>query len=323
MTESMWPSVRPVEKGASGFLISAQTTVLQVEENASVGIPCKAYGSAQHPVKRTEWKFKRGDKMVLVYHEGQLTERYKDRADFYPNELSLKSVTRKDTGEYTCEILDSSANGLVSSTVNLTVKVPPSKPQANVPSSAIIGNKAVLTCLETDGSPPPTYAWYKNNIPMPPDPKANSLFKNSSYTLDPQTGVLTFLPVTPYDGGDYFCEASNNVGTPQRSDVMHLEPTEINVGGIVAAVVVLLIVLGLVAFGIWFAYRRGYFSTKVSRGVSAVVAVATLSSRPSRSNLALLRTCLRVVMFSQAAGLGRDGGLWRNLLPNFWPLGRR
>lgn len=37
---------------------------------------------------------------------------------------------------------------------------------------------------------------------------------------------------------------------------------EINVGGIVAAVVVLLIVLGLVGFGIWFAYSRGYFSSK-------------------------------------------------------------
>lgn len=39
-------------------------------------------------------------------------------------------------------------------------------------------------------------------------------------------------------------------------------PAEVNVGGIVAAVVVLLIVLGLVAFGIWFAYSRGFFSSK-------------------------------------------------------------
>lgn len=33
-------------------------------------------------------------------------------------------------------------------------------------------------------------------------------------------------------------------------------------GGIVAAVVVLLMVLALIAFGIWFAYSRGYFSSE-------------------------------------------------------------
>lgn len=39
-------------------------------------------------------------------------------------------------------------------------------------------------------------------------------------------------------------------------------PGEVNVGGIVAAVVVLLMVLGLAAFGIWFAYSRGFFSSE-------------------------------------------------------------
>lgn len=39
-------------------------------------------------------------------------------------------------------------------------------------------------------------------------------------------------------------------------------PGEVNVGGIVAAVVVLLMVLALVAFGVWFAYSRGFFSSE-------------------------------------------------------------
>lgn len=39
-------------------------------------------------------------------------------------------------------------------------------------------------------------------------------------------------------------------------------PGEVNVGGIVAAVVVLLMVLGLAAFGVWFAYSRGFFSSE-------------------------------------------------------------
>lgn len=37
---------------------------------------------------------------------------------------------------------------------------------------------------------------------------------------------------------------------------------ELNVGGIVAAVLVTLILLGLLIFGIWFAYSRGYFESK-------------------------------------------------------------
>lgn len=37
---------------------------------------------------------------------------------------------------------------------------------------------------------------------------------------------------------------------------------ELNVGGIVAAVLVTLILLGVLIFGIWFAYSRGYFESK-------------------------------------------------------------
>lgn len=33
-------------------------------------------------------------------------------------------------------------------------------------------------------------------------------------------------------------------------------------GGIVAAVLVTLILLGLLIFGVWFAYSRGYFDSK-------------------------------------------------------------
>lgn len=39
---------------------------------------------------------------------------------------------------------------------------------------------------------------------------------------------------------------------------------EPNVGGVVAAVLVTLILLGLLIFGIWFAYSRGYFHSKYS-----------------------------------------------------------
>lgn len=49
---------------------------------------------------------------------------------------------------------------------------------------------------------------------------------------------------------------------PDSPPPTSLSPDEVNVGGIVAAVVVLLMVLALIAFGIWFAYSRGFFSSE-------------------------------------------------------------
>lgn len=70
--------------------------------------------------------------------------------------------------------------------------VPPSKPTVNIPSSATIGSRAVLTCSETDGSPPSQYLWYRDGVRMPPEPKSSRAFSNSSYSLNPKTGELVW-----------------------------------------------------------------------------------------------------------------------------------
>ncbi|NWR82223.1 JAM1 protein, partial [Centropus unirufus] len=101
--------------------------------------------------------------------------------------------------------------------------VPPSKPVAHVPSSATIGRRVVLRCSEAEGSPPPSFRWYKDRALMPTDPKSSPAFRNSSYTLDPATGELVFQPLRGTDSGDYHCEAANNVGAPQQSDVVRME----------------------------------------------------------------------------------------------------
>ncbi|XP_067328692.1 junctional adhesion molecule A [Anolis sagrei] len=259
MAEGAW--IRAWISAALVTAVLSQTTTIEVPENSAVNLPCKAFGS-QGTVTRQEWKFQRDGTTVLFYYGGQFTDAYKDRAVFYPNEIHLKSVTRKDSGLYICEVVGKDSSDFTQSQVDLIVQVPPSKPKAQVPSVVTIGTKAVLTCVETDANPRPVYKWYRDNVEVPADPKTSSLFRNSSYSLDDKTGVLAFEPAMAFDAGDYYCEASNKVGPSQKSDAVRMETSEVNVGGIVAAVVVLLLVLALVILGVWYAYSRGYFSKR-------------------------------------------------------------
>ncbi|XP_074020682.1 LOW QUALITY PROTEIN: junctional adhesion molecule A [Numenius arquata] len=257
------------EEGTSVMGAQVTSETKEVPENKPADIPCAAFRSGwSNP--RIEWKFQKGSSLVLFYYGGELTDPYKHRVQFSPTTIRLEGVTREDTGRYICEVVGDGGH-IAKSEVNLIVQVPPSKPVAHVPSSATIGSRAVLRCTEDGGRPPPTFRWYRGQhgrAPRPqiqphlPDPKSSPTFRNSSYTLDPTTGELIFEPLSAFDTGDYFCEASNNVGSPQKSDVFRMEASEVNVGGIVAAVVVLLMVLGLVAFGLWFAYSRGFFKRK-------------------------------------------------------------
>ncbi|XP_030320827.1 junctional adhesion molecule A [Calypte anna] len=252
-------------------LVGAQVTseTREVPEHQSAVIPCSAFHKGwSNP--RIEWKFQRGSSLILVYYEDKLTEPYQNRVQFSRPSITLTSVTREDSGKYICEVVGADSQ-IAKSEVTLIVQVPPSKPVAHVPSSATIGSRAVLRCSEGEGSPPPTFRWYKDGVLLPPDPRTSPIFRNSSYTLDPTTGDLIFDPLSGFDTGDYNCEATNNVGPPQESDVFRLEASEVNVGGIVAAVVVLLMVVALVAFGIWFGYSRGYFSKKKDSSSKKVI----------------------------------------------------
>ncbi|KAM3824496.1 junctional adhesion molecule A-like isoform 1-T1 [Vipera latastei] len=204
-----------------GSLVLGQEKI-EVLENKAVSLPCKAIQSQPNPI-RQEWKFQKDGTTLLIYYENRFTDNYKDRATFTPHEIHLASVTRKDSGLYTCEVLGESFS---QSQVQLVVQVPAAKPTAHVPSVVTIGNKVVLRCEETEANPRPTFKWFKNDIQMPPDPKTSTIFKNSSYTIDADTGVLAFEPTTALDTGDYFCEAENKVGPPQRSEVIHMETTK-------------------------------------------------------------------------------------------------
>uniref|UniRef100_A0A2K5D7K3 Junctional adhesion molecule A n=1 Tax=Aotus nancymaae TaxID=37293 RepID=A0A2K5D7K3_AOTNA len=196
------------------------------------------------------------------------TPSYENRVTFSSSGITFKSVTREDTGTYTCMVSQDGGNNYGEVKVKLIVLVPPSKPTVSIPSSATIGNRAVLICSEQDGSPPSTYTWYRDGIEMPANPKTSRAFSNSSYNLNPTTGELVFDPVSASDTGEYSCQAENGYGTAVKSNAVRMEAVELNVGAIVAAVLVTLILLGILIFGIWFAYSRGYFD-RAKKGTSS------------------------------------------------------
>ncbi|KAB0386434.1 hypothetical protein FD755_001390 [Muntiacus reevesi] len=239
--------------------------VVKVPENRPAKLSC-SYSGFSSP--RVEWKFTHGDIRGLVCYNNKITASYENRVTFSDSGITFHSVTRKDTGMYTCMVSDEGGNTYGEVTVQLIVLVPPSKPTISVPSSVTIGTRAVLTCSEKDGSPPSEYKWFKDGVEMPVEPKSNRAFSNSSYTLNPKTGELTFDPVSASDTGDFTCEAQNGYESPMRSDTVHMDAVELNVGGIVAAVLVTLILLGALIFGIWFTYSRGYFD-RAKKGTSS------------------------------------------------------
>ncbi|XP_040267063.1 junctional adhesion molecule A isoform X2 [Bufo bufo] len=235
----------------------------RVKEGANVDFSCNYPPSFQNP--RIEWKFSSSQNTAFIYYNGELTASYKNRAQFFPQGLRLQSVTPKDAGEYVCEVTGA-ASSYIELKTPLVVLVPPSTPVAEVPTSLTIGSSATLRCVENGASPPPKFTWYKNNILMPEDPKTNPNFQNSSYIINPDTGDLTFDQVTQSDSGEYYCGVSNEEGS-KVSTAVTTKAYEKNVGGIVAAVIIVLLILALIGFGLWFAFSRGYIGKKTNKKV--------------------------------------------------------
>ncbi|CAH2327599.1 junctional adhesion molecule A [Pelobates cultripes] len=243
--------------------VSTTTPTITVKQGQPTEFQCDYTANYQSP--RVEWKFVNNDQETsIIYYDGELTMSYKDRAEVFPKGLRLKSVTKNDNGVYTCEVTSKDSSGTLlygQAKTTLTVLVPPSIPVAQVPTSVTNGGVAVLSCIEKDGSPPATFSWFKDKVLLPSNPKDSPTFQNSSYTFNPTTGVLKFEPVTKGDSGEYYCEAKNSEGS-QTSGVVRMNAEDVNVGGIVAAVIVSLLILALIAFAVWFAYSRGYCNKK-------------------------------------------------------------
>ncbi|KAM4704154.1 junctional adhesion molecule C [Rhinophrynus dorsalis] len=232
-----------------------------VQEHQSVELSC-IIKSTNTNDPRVEWKKLRNDDADYVYFDNHIQGDLRDRARIQSkSSLFIQNTSRTDNGKYRCEVaaLDDSKK-IAEIYVFLTVRVKPVTPQCRVPKAVPVGKTAVLHCQENEGYPSSVYRWYRNSEALPNDSKSNSKFVNSSFILDPVTGTLTFSAVSKGDMGRYYCIASNDAGSA-KCDEQELEVYDINIGGIVGGILVVLIVLALITAGICCAYRKGYFAS--------------------------------------------------------------
>uniref|UniRef100_G1LKT8 Junctional adhesion molecule 3 n=1 Tax=Ailuropoda melanoleuca TaxID=9646 RepID=G1LKT8_AILME len=145
------------------------------------------------------------------------------------------------------------------------IQVKPVPPVCRVPKAVPVGKSATLHCQESEGYPRPHYSWYRNNMPLPRDSRANPRFRNSSFLLNSETGTLVFNAVHKEDSGQYYCIASNDAGSAVCEE-QEMEVYDVNIGGIIGGIVVVLAVLVLITVGICCAYGRDCFiSNKQNR----------------------------------------------------------
>lgn len=73
---------------------------------------------------------------------------------------------------------------------HISPTVKPVPPVCRVPKAVPVGKMATLHCQESEGYPRPHYSWYRNDVPLPTDSRANPRFRNSSFLLNSETGTL-------------------------------------------------------------------------------------------------------------------------------------
>uniref|UniRef100_A0A2K6L6S7 Junctional adhesion molecule B n=1 Tax=Rhinopithecus bieti TaxID=61621 RepID=A0A2K6L6S7_RHIBE len=248
---------------AYGFSAPKDQQVVTAVEYQEAILACKT--PKKTVSSRLEWK-KLGRSVSFVYYQQTLQGKKLEMIDF---NIRIKNVTRSDAGKYRCEVSAPSEQGqnLEEDTVTLEVLVAPAVPSCEVPSSALSGTVVELRCQDKEGNPAPEYTWFKDGIRLLENPRLGSQSTNSSYTMNTKTGTLQFNTVSKLDTGEYSCEARNSVGY-RRCPGKRMQVDDLNISGIIAAVVVVALVISVCGLGVCYAQRKGYFSSKKSNSSS-------------------------------------------------------
>uniref|UniRef100_A0A4W2H5T4 Junctional adhesion molecule C n=1 Tax=Bos indicus x Bos taurus TaxID=30522 RepID=A0A4W2H5T4_BOBOX len=198
--------------GAVNLKSSNRTPVVQ--EFESVELSCIITDSQTND-PRIEWKKIQDEQTTYVFFDNKIQGDLTDRAELLgKTSLKIWNVTRKDSALYRCEVVARNDRKEIDEIViELTVQVKPVAPVCRVPRAVPVGKAATLSCQEGEGFPRPHYSWYRNDVPLPTDSRANPRFRNSSFVLNPETGTLVFSAVHKEDSGQYYCIASNDAGS--------------------------------------------------------------------------------------------------------------
>ncbi|XP_072886254.1 junctional adhesion molecule 3B isoform X1 [Hemitrygon akajei] len=239
--------------------VTTENPNLVVNEFDSIVLSCIIHPSqVEH---RIEWK-KLNAGTDFVYFNKHITGDLTNRAELQgDSSIKIFNVTRKDTAVYRCEVAFVKTGHLDEVSVNLTVQVKPVTPKCSVPKSVPVGKAAILTCHEHEGYPPPMYTWYKNGVVVPPDPKSDPKFFNSSYKINDNTGTLHFSVTSKLDIGEYHCMAMNRAGQA-KCEPQRMEVYDINIAAIIGGILIVVLVLLIISIVIRLAYKRGYFAKK-------------------------------------------------------------
>ncbi|XP_069060190.1 junctional adhesion molecule B isoform X1 [Pleurodeles waltl] len=240
------------------------------------------YSLQRNSKYRLEWKKieRGGGDVSFVYYEGDIVGSLKGRAEMFDSSIRIKNVTRKDSAMYRCEV--TTAAGYVEEVeVELTVLVLPATPLCDIPRNVMTGTVVELKCREKEGFPASQYDWFKDGERLQVQAQ-NAKVKTSpgSYTININSGTLQFNTVAKTDTGEYYCEAYNRVGRSQKCLAKKMQVDDLNVGGIVAAAVVVSLVIALCGLGVYHAHKKGYFS----RGHTSQKSRSVYKPAPSTQN---------------------------------------
>lgn len=204
-----------------------------VHEFESVELSCIITDSQTND-PRIEWKKIQDGQTTYVYFDNKIQGDLAGRTDvFGKTSLRIWNVTRSDSAIYRCEVVALNDRKEVDElTIELIVQVKPVAPVCRVPKAVPVGKAATLQCQESEGYPRPYYSWYRNDVPLPTDSRANPRFQNSSFHVNSETGTLVFSAVHKEDSGQYYCIASNDAGAA-RCEGQDMEVYDLNIAGII------------------------------------------------------------------------------------------
>ncbi|XP_071040101.1 cell adhesion molecule Dscam1 isoform X2 [Parasteatoda tepidariorum] len=125
--------------------------------------------------------------------------------DGFVSTLTIKYLTHKHSGNYTCIAKNDVASGTYSSV--LTVKVPPRWVLEPKDTYAIAGQSAIINC-QADGVPQPYVRW---KVASDHPPNRYKTIVSTSHVHILVNGSLSFRNIESTDAGFYLCEANNGV----------------------------------------------------------------------------------------------------------------